>query len=312
VNVVVFYNENAGSNPAPAEIRKMIERHGHHVVDLVEKDRGVERIFDRASDLIVAVGGDGTVASVAKEAGGHDIPLAVLPLGTANNIAFSLGCVAPMDVLIDHWARAAVRHADLGIARGPWDERRFVEGVGGGLVARSIAAIDAQPLDSSHEPDHRLELAIGGYLNVLAQMRPAPWSLRLDGAPLSGEFLLVEILNMKSIGPNFVVSEATDAFDGAFTVVLAREEDRDELEAYWQARMAGESTTLNLETRIAESVVLNEGTDLHVDDALFAWPEAGSVELRVEPAVLHVLIGPAPGVRAGNVRAARESSTART
>jgi diacylglycerol kinase (ATP) len=308
VNVVVFYNKKAGSSPEADEIRTTIERHGHHVVDLIEKKRGVERLFDRASDLIVAVGGDGTVASVAREVAGHGVPLAVLPLGTANNIAFSLGCVASMDELIDHWARADARHADLGMARGPWGERRFVEGVGGGLVARSIAAIDAQPLDSSHEPDHRLELAIGGYLNVLAQLDAGPWSLRLDGERLDGEFLLVEVLNMKSLGPNFVVSEAADAFDGAFTVALAREEDRDELVAYWQARMAGESARLELETRTAATVVLDAGSDLHLDDSLFAWPESGSVELRVEPGVLHVLMGPTPGAVAGDRREVRSDS----
>ena len=309
MNVVVFYNEEAGSSPPAEQIRTTIERHGHHVVDMVDKDRGVRHLFDRASDLIVAVGGDGTVASVAREVAGHPVPLTVLPLGTANNVALSLGCVAPMDALIEHWAHAAVRHADLGIACGPWGDRRFVEGVGGGLVARSIAAIDAQPLDSSHEPGHRLELAIGGYLNVLAKLSATPWSLQLDGEPLHGEFLLVEILNMKSIGPNFVVSEETDVFDGAFTVALARAEDRDELAAYWQTRMAGEPASLHLETRSAARVVLEHGSDLHVDDALFAWPEEGSVELRVEPGVLHVLTGPAPGVRAGNLRDAQESGS---
>jgi diacylglycerol kinase (ATP) len=308
VKVVVFYNKSAGSSPEADEIRTTIERHGHHVVDLIEKKRGVERLFDRASDLIVAVGGDGTVASAAREVAGHDVPLAVLPLGTANNIALCLGCDAPMDELIAHWGRAETRHADLGIARGPWGERRFVEGVGGGLVARSIAAIDAQPLDKSHEPDHRLELAIGGYLNVLAQLQPAPWSLRLDGTALQGEFLLVEVLNMPSIGPNFVVSDVTDAFDGAFTVALAREKHRKMLEAYWRARMAGESARLELETRRAAHVVLDAGSDLHVDDALFAWPESGSVDLRVEPGVLHLLTGPAPGAGAGEGRGVRSDA----
>ena len=92
------------------------------------------------AELIVAAGGDGTVAAVAREMPGRELALAVLPLGTANNIALSLGCDGPLDALIEHWTQARVIHADLGVARGPWGERRFVEGVGGGLVARSIAA----------------------------------------------------------------------------------------------------------------------------------------------------------------------------
>jgi diacylglycerol kinase family enzyme len=184
-----------------------------------------------------------------------------------------------------------------------------VEGVGGGLVTRTIAVIDAQPLDSSHAQEHRLELAMGGYLTVLAQMKPETWTLQLDGERLHGEFLLVEVLNMQSIGPNFVISEATDAFDGALTVALAVEEDRDQLVAYWQARMAGDPAHLQLETRIATNVVLHAGGDLHVDDSLFAWPETGAVDLSVAPGVLEVLTGPATGHRAMHASASSPERT---
>jgi diacylglycerol kinase family enzyme len=296
MRVAVFYNDDAGGSPAAADIRSAIEKHGHHVVNVVEKGDGVERLFELASDLIVAAGGDGTVASVAREVAGHNVPLAVLPLGTANNIALSLGWSGTIDELIDYWPRAFRRRADLGIARGPWGERYFVEGVGGGLVTRTIAVMDAQPLDSSHAPEHRLELAMGGYLTVLAQMKPEPWSMQLDGERLNGEFLLVEVLNMQSIGPNFVISEATDPFDSALTVALAFEEDREQLVAYWQARMAGEPAHLQLQTRTATNVVLAAGGDLHVDDRLFAWPETGAVDLSVAPGVLQVLTGPAAGL----------------
>ena len=309
MTVAVFYNDDAGGSPAAAEIRAAIEKHGHRVAAVVEKDLGVERLFDRPSDLIVAVGGDGTVAAVAREVAGHDVPLAVLPLGTANNIALSLGWSGTLDELIDYWPRAAARRADLGVARGPWGERYFVEGVGGGLVTRSIAVLDAQPLDSSHPPEHRLELAMGGYLTVLAQMKPETWTLQLDGERLHGEFLLVEVLNMQSIGPNFVISEETDPFDGKLTVALAREQDGDQLVAYWQARMAGDAAHLHLDTRTATSVVLHAGGDLHVDDKLFAWPEAGVVNLSVAPSVLNVLTGPAVESPAQQVNASSADPT---
>lgn len=295
MKVAVFYNGDAGASASATDIRRAIEHHGHQVVHFVEPEIGVDRLFDRPADIVVAVGGDGTVASVARHVAGRDVTLAVLPLGTANNIAASLGCDAPLDALIDHWPRAETRHADLGVARGPWGERRFVEAVGGGLVAQSIAAIDAQPLDQSHPPDQRIEIAIGGYLNVLSRLGAQPWSLDLDGEPVEGEFLLVEILNMRSIGPNFVVAAATDAFDGAFTVALARPDHERQLLAYWQARMAGEPASLELETHLAARVVLSAGSDLHIDDALFAWPAAGDVELAVERGVLRVLMGPRPG-----------------
>jgi diacylglycerol kinase family enzyme len=47
-------------------------------------------------DLVVAAGGDGTVGAVASHLAGSELPLAILPLGTANDVARSL--YLPMDV----------------------------------------------------------------------------------------------------------------------------------------------------------------------------------------------------------------------
>ena len=232
-----------------SEVARLIARHGHEVVRVVDRDDGVEALFPSPLDLVVAAGGDGTVALVAREMPGHDVPLTVLPLGTANNIALSLGCSGPLDLLIEHWAAARVRHADLGVARGPWGERRFIEGVGGGLVARAIAAIDAQPLDASHPPVERLELAIGGFLNVMNRLRPAPWTLRIDGERFDEDCLLVEILNIKSIGPNFVVSPAADPFDGSLTVAIATDAHREQLDPAAAGLPAGRLSTVRATPR---------------------------------------------------------------
>lgn len=292
MKVAVFHNDEAGGQAAARDVRRGIERHGHEVVGIVDSEMGVPALFELGAELIVAAGGDGTVASVAREMAGQEVPLAVLPLGTANNIALSLGCDGPLDALIDHWAHARVRHADVGVACGPWGERRFIEGAGGGLVTRSIAAIDGQPLDPTHTPEERLELALGGYLNVVSRLTAAPWTMRIDGERVEQECLLVEILNIKSIGPNFILSNDANPFDGALTIAIATEAHREDLVAYWQARMANQACSLGLTTREATSIVIERGDDLHVDDALFAWPQEGPVELRIEHGVLPVLSGP--------------------
>jgi diacylglycerol kinase (ATP) len=51
---------------------------------------------DQGYDLVIAAGGDGTVGSVATQLVGSGLPLAILPLGTANDVARSL--YVPMDV----------------------------------------------------------------------------------------------------------------------------------------------------------------------------------------------------------------------
>jgi diacylglycerol kinase (ATP) len=51
---------------------------------------------EQGYDLVVAAGGDGTVGAVASHLAGIELPLAILPLGTANDVARSL--YLPMDI----------------------------------------------------------------------------------------------------------------------------------------------------------------------------------------------------------------------
>jgi diacylglycerol kinase family enzyme len=298
VRIAVFYNNDAGSSASADDIRAAVAGHGHQLVHLVEKSEGLERIFDCPVDLIVAAGGDGTVASVARAAAGRDTPpMAVLPLGTANNIATSLGCDGPVDVLVGHWARATPVKTDLGVASGRWGDRRFVEGVGGGLVVRSIEAVHARQLPDDIEPDVRIHLALDSYLDVSSTLEARPWRMRLDDEVLEGEYLLVEVLNIRSVGPNFAIANGAELGDGLFTVVVAGEADRDQLIDYWRARLRGETPPLSLQTRHATQVVIEQGDDLHIDDTLLRVGEGEEVRLWVERGALSVVCGPFPRCR---------------
>ena len=63
--------------------------------------------------------------------------------------------------------------------------------------------------------------ALRRYKQVLAKMRPRRWSLRLDGREHEGEFLLFEVLNTRSVGPNLELGRTADPTDGLLTVVTA-------------------------------------------------------------------------------------------
>jgi diacylglycerol kinase family enzyme len=61
-------------------------------VDYVStKEDGVKEALKNAAELVVAAGGEGTVAYVFKHMQDYSVPIGVLPLGSANNIARSLG-----------------------------------------------------------------------------------------------------------------------------------------------------------------------------------------------------------------------------
>ena len=93
-------------------------------------------MLDKRAGLVVVAGGDGTVARVARRMVGRGVPVAILPAGTANNIARSLGLLKqPFEELVRGWRDARRVQLDVGIAAGPWGERYFVEGLGAGLFA---------------------------------------------------------------------------------------------------------------------------------------------------------------------------------
>ncbi|MBN9621474.1 MAG: diacylglycerol kinase family lipid kinase [Actinobacteria bacterium] len=96
-------------------------------------------------DVVVSFGGDGTLNEVANGLAGTEMPMAILPGGSANVVARSLGI--PNDVvdatehllsLADSWEP---RKIDLGRA----DDRRFVFACGAGIDATVVKRVDSHP-----------------------------------------------------------------------------------------------------------------------------------------------------------------------
>ena len=89
-------------------------------------------------------GGDGTVSKVANRliAANSQIPLSVLPLGTANNFARSLGFCLSKTQLFEQLNGGKHEILDVGEAYGPWGKRYFFEGAGAGLFADYLRAPD--------------------------------------------------------------------------------------------------------------------------------------------------------------------------
>lgn len=101
--------------------------------------------IDGGYDIVVAFGGDGTLNEIANGLAGTDIPVSVLPGGSTNVVARSLGI--PNDVvdatehLLGCADRFEPRAIDLGVANG----RRFVFTCGSGLDACAANQVDSHP-----------------------------------------------------------------------------------------------------------------------------------------------------------------------
>lgn len=290
MRIALLHSAGAGDAVSPDIIRRAVEGAGHHLVGVFEPDVDLDAVLARSPEVVVAAGGDGMVWRAASAVHGRDIALAIVPLGTANNVATSLGISGSLDELAAGWLSAERRPIDLGVLRGARGESRFLEGVGGGLVARAIATLSVHPGRPPADPDERIAAAVGHYRQLLADLAPAPISVSFDGDAIDGEFLLVEVLNFRAVGPNLVLAPEADPGDGQLDVVMAREEHRGELDRYLRHLAEGRAARIELPTRRARTVEIDGWSQLHIDDEVRLGSSMGVISVGVEAGALHLLV----------------------
>jgi diacylglycerol kinase family enzyme len=100
---------------------------------------------DGGYDVVVSFGGDGTLNEVANGLVGSEMPMAIIPGGSANVVARSLGI--PNDVVdaTEHLLSLADEWEPRKIDLGRVDERYFVFACGAGIDATVVKRVDAHP-----------------------------------------------------------------------------------------------------------------------------------------------------------------------
>jgi diacylglycerol kinase family enzyme len=187
VRTLLLHNPTAGaSHPNADELMRQLKAAGFRPKYQSSKD-GYRQTLLKGWDLVIVAGGDGTVARVARRLRNREIPLAILPIGSANNIARALGLNGDIDALISHLPTAQPKRLYIGVARGPWGKRRFLEAVGFGTIAKAIA-------HSGPKPPKPLRIDMGREeLQIFRGSEGRALRDRRDGEVFAGEFLLVEI-----------------------------------------------------------------------------------------------------------------------
>jgi diacylglycerol kinase (ATP) len=274
MQITLLLNPDAGDGATSSDqVRQAIEAAGHRVtVRRPGKSELADALRD-PGDLVAVAGGDGTVGRVMKALAGTSVPMAILPTGTANNIATSLGILGDPAKIVASWTRGDVRRVDVGSVRGPWGVTQFVESVGVGLLSHLIHPELGERLEGTDEARSEARRA--------ARTLPAPERrVELDGRELSGNYLLLEAMNIRCAGPNLWLAEQARAGDGKLEIVRALERDRAGLVAL--ADTFGTSRPTFPTERGTRLRLWCTPDELHVDDehgtALGTWPGSAAVE----------------------------------
>ena len=137
-------------------------------------------------DIVVAFGGDGTLNEVANGLAGTDVPVSVLPGGSTNVVARTLGI--PNDVVdaTEHLLGLAddfrPRRVDLGVANG----RRFMFACGAGLDATAARTVDSHPrMKARGGRWYYTYAAVSGFYGRYLR-NPVQMELQVDGETAEG------------------------------------------------------------------------------------------------------------------------------
>ncbi len=143
LNLILNRNAGAlrGSNPdaTAQELADIFREHGHNVtVHVLPGREAVSAIAaacrEKACDAVIAGGGDGTISAAAAAAAESGLTLGILPLGTMNLFARSLGIPLQAAEAVEALATAETVAVDIGEVNG----RFFTHHVTLGLHPRMI------------------------------------------------------------------------------------------------------------------------------------------------------------------------------
>lgn len=246
-----------------------------------------------ADAVVVSVGGDGMLSSVAGAVSAADGILAVVPAGRGNDFARMLE--------VPHDTAAQARLLLAGEER-RIDLLRVTVGGAASVVAGSVyAGVDARAaeiVDRSHWLPGRLQYPVAA-VRALATYRPVDCVLEVDGARSTHQAATVVVANSRYYGKGMAIAPTASVSDGLLDVVVIEAAGRLDLirslpKVYDGGHVALDEVTVLTGRRVALSGTDAGGAAVPVGadgEALGPLPATGAEPMTVEllPEALRIL-----------------------
>jgi diacylglycerol kinase family enzyme len=307
MRVTIIQNPHSGEGALTgAEFVTLAAAAGHKATYASTEDPAVVTAALAApADLVAIAGGDGTIRDVARRLIGTNVVTTIVPTGTANNLAKTLGISGEARDLVQGWEGGTIVPFDTAIVRGCCGPRVMFEGAGLGPIAVTIAALTpVTPREARPDrPEDELRRDLKVMREILADYPAHECQVTLDGRDLSGRYLAIQAMNIPSIGPNVRLAPDADWSDGCLDLVLVGPGDRMTLREYLTARIDERHPPLALPVQRGRALHIGwRGSRVHVDDEVWPseedaargafWPRDALLEMEIvmNPAPLQLLI----------------------
>lgn len=195
-------------------------------------DSGVKSALKKARDLVVVAGGDGTVGYVFTHLSDRSVPIGVVPLGSANNLARSLGIAGTPQELAEQWRMDNVKLFNLMTVAGRDHDYLCAEGFGVGLIPALIKRRAKQKKVDGPEDVRRGRHVLR---EIVADAEPLDIQVEIDGEALNGDLLGIEVLTGPFTGPNLPLAHDADPSDKLLDIVYIETKKMDAFAAWIEA-----------------------------------------------------------------------------
>ena len=192
-----------------SRIAKLLQSEGHKVV-FTEYAGHAETIAREADeDIVVAVGGDGTVNEVARGLVGRDKVLGIIPCGSGDGLARHLG--------LSHNIKKALRTIEQGV----WRQMDAAEVNGRLFFSVCGVGFDAVVSERFARSGKRgLTNYIKQGLKTWKSYSPEHYTVDIDGDKFQTDALLITVGNSDQWGNNAKITPLADCCDGLLDITI--------------------------------------------------------------------------------------------
>jgi diacylglycerol kinase (ATP) len=246
----------------------------------------VRNAISRGFSLVVVAGGDGTIDAVAGALVGSTATLGIIPTGTRNNVALSLGIPGKIEEAVALLRDGRRVRIDAGHVRSSDKGRWFLEAASLGLLS------DLYPL--ADDLQHGNLGQLGSLLTTFVSATASKLSMVLDRderLELTSHMALVG--NMPYVGPNYKIAPGVAYDDGMLDVLVYSDMSKLDLIGYAMQSSTGEVVDPRVKHYRVKQITIDSDPPMPVlaDGILLG---KGTFTALIRPQAIQVLAGPLP------------------
>lgn len=218
---ILFISNPISGYKKKEDLRKTIKDHLDHnkyeydFVNTEYKGHATElstEAVKNGRDIIIAIGGDGTLNEVAKPIVNSESILGVIPNGSGNGFAMHIGMGRNCTKAIKKLNESHIKKIDTCTVNG----RFFLN-----LAGIGFDALVAHKVENAK--NRGFQMYINTISKELIKFKAETYSVKTEDETIEGPFSVIAVANAAMYGYNFTIAPLAELTDGLLDVVLIKE-----------------------------------------------------------------------------------------